>query len=230
VGVTLWSQAVIAEVYTLNALFVALTLLALLLWRERRKVRYFLLSAFLVGLSLTNHLISGLLLPASLLFVALVDRRKLANVKLMLGSAGLFLVGLLPYLYLPVRSAMDPPFEANNPSNIERFFYVVSGGSLRGGFFAFGPAELPARLAFYWGHLLDNLHWGLLVAAMVGFVALLLWDRPAAGLLGFLLFGWVFYSVENDILDIEVYFIPSYLLLALAAAAGSHPCSSLLAQ
>jgi 4-amino-4-deoxy-L-arabinose transferase-like glycosyltransferase len=199
VGVTLWSQAVIAEVYTLNALFVALTLLALLLWRERRKDRYFLLSAFLVGLSLTNHLTSGLLLPASLLFVALVDRRKLANVKLMLGSAGLFLVGLLPYLYLPVRSAMDPPFEANNPSNIERFFYVVSGGSLRGGFFAFGPAELPARLAFYWGHLLDNLHWGLLVAAMVGFVSLLLWDRPAAGLLGFLLFGWVFYSVENDI-------------------------------
>ena len=181
VGVTLWSQAVIAEVYTLNALFVALTLLALLLWRERRNDRYFLLSAFLVGLSLTNHLTSGLLLPASLLFVALVDRRKLANVKLMLGSAGLFLVGLLPYLYLPVRSAMDPPFEANNPSSIERFFYVVSGGSLRGGFFAFGPAELPARPAFYWGHLLDNLHWGLLVAAMVGFVALLLWDRPAAG-------------------------------------------------
>jgi membrane-bound metal-dependent hydrolase YbcI (DUF457 family) len=59
VGVTLWSQAVIAEVYTLNALFVALTLLALLLWRERRKDRYFLLSAFLVGLSLTNHLTSG---------------------------------------------------------------------------------------------------------------------------------------------------------------------------
>jgi membrane-bound metal-dependent hydrolase YbcI (DUF457 family) len=220
VGVTLWSQAVIAEVYTLNALFVAFTLLALLLWRERRKDRYFLLSAFLVGLSLTNHLTSGLLLPASLLFVALVDRRKLANVKLMLGSAGLFLVGLLPYLYLPVRSAMDPPFEANNPNSIERFFYVVSEGSLRGGFFAFGPAELPAGLAFYWGHLLDNLHWGLLVAAMVGFVALLLWDRPAAGLLGYLPFGWVFYSVENDILDIEVYFIPSYLLLALAAAAG----------
>ena len=31
-----WSQAVIAEVYTLNALFVALVLLLLLLWRERR--------------------------------------------------------------------------------------------------------------------------------------------------------------------------------------------------
>ena len=43
---------------------------------------------------------------------------------------------------------------------------------------------------------------------------------PGSGLLGFLLIGWVFYSVENDILDIEVYFILSYLLLALAATAG----------
>ncbi len=220
VGVTLWSQAVIAEVYTLNALFIALTLLALLLWRERRKDRHLLLSAFLVGLSLTDHLTSGLLLPASLLFVALVDWRKLADVKLMLKSVGLFFVGLIPYLYLPIRSAMDPPFEANNPSNFERFWYVVSGGNLRGSFFAFGPAELPGRLAFYWGNLLDNLHWGLLVAAMVGFAALLLWDRPAAGLLGFLYFGWVFYSIENDIPDIEVYFIPTYLVLALAVTVG----------
>ena len=220
VGVTLWSQAVIAEVYTLNALLITLTLLTLLLWRERRRDRYLLLCAFLVGLSLTDHLTSGLLLPASLLFVALVDRRRLANVRLILGSAGLFLVGLMPYLYLPVRSAMDPPFEANNPTNIERFWYVISGGNLRGGFFAFGTAELPGRLAFYWGHLLDNLHWGLLVMAVVGFAALLVWDRPAAGLLGFLFFGWVFYSIENDIPDIEVYFIPTYLVLVLAAAVG----------
>ena len=124
----------------------------------------------------------------------------------------------MPYLYLPY-APTDPPFEANNPSNFERFWYVVSGGNLRGGFFAFGPGELPARLAFYWGHLLDNLHWGLLVAAAVGFVVLFLWDRPAAGLLGFLFFGWVFYSIENDIPDVEVYFVPTYMVLALAAAA-----------
>ena len=219
-GVTLWSQAVIAEVYTLNALFVAFTLLTLLLWRERGRDVYLLLFVFLAGLSLTDHLTSGLLLPAGLLFVALVDRRKLSDAKLALKGFGLFLAGLLPYLYLPLRSAMDPPFEANNPTNLERFWYVVSGGNLTGGFFAFGPAELPGRLSFYWGHLLDNLHWGLLAAAAVGFAALLLWDRPAAGLLGFLYLGWVFYSIENDILDIEVYFVPTYLVLALAAAAG----------
>jgi hypothetical protein len=219
-GVTLWSQAVIAEVYTLNALFVALTLLTLLLWRERRKDRYLLLAAFLVGLSMTDHLTSGLLLPASLLFVALVDWRKLVDVRLLLKGAGLFLVGLTPYLYLPIRSAMDPLFKANNPTNFERFWYVVSGGNLRGGFFAFGPAELPDRLVFYLGHLLDNFHWGLLAAGMVGFVALILWDRAAAALLGFLFLGWLFHAIENDIPDIQLYFIPTYLVLSLAMAVG----------
>ena len=45
-----WSQAVVAEVYTLNALFVALILFVLLLWRGRRRDRYLLLAAFLMGL------------------------------------------------------------------------------------------------------------------------------------------------------------------------------------
>jgi hypothetical protein len=104
--------------------------------------------------------------------------------------------------------------------NFERFWYVVSGGNLRGGFFAFGPAELPDRLAFYWAYLLANLHWGLLVAGMVGFVALLLWDRTVAALLGFLLLGWLFHAIENDIPDVELYFVPTYLVLALTMAVG----------
>jgi hypothetical protein len=219
-GTTLWSQAVMAEVYTLNALLIALTILALLLWRERGKDRYLLLSAFLVGFCMTNHLTSGLLLPASVLFVALVDRRKLLNWRLVLGGMGLFLLGLAPYLYLPLRSAMDPPFKANDPTNFERFWYVVSGGNLRGGFFAFGPAELPGRLAFYLGHLLDNLHWGLVAVGVAGFVALFLRDRAAAGFLGFLYLGWLFHAVENDIPDIQLYFIPTYLVLSLAMAVG----------
>ena len=219
-GGTLWSQAVMAEVYTLNALLVALTVLALLLWRERRRDRYLLLSAFLAGFCMTNHLTSGLLLPASLLFVVLVDWRKLVDLKLVLKGVVLFVAGLAAYLYLPLRSAMDPPFKANDPTNFERFWYVVSGGNLRGGFFAFGPEELPGRLAFYFRHLLDNLHLGLLAAGTVGFVVLLLRERAAAALLGFLYFGWFIHAVENDIPDIQLYFIPTYLVLALAIAVG----------
>src|SRR5918998_6247374 len=82
VGNIFWSQAVIAEVYTLNALFVASIVLVLLLWRDTRRDRYLLVAAFLVGLSLTNHVTSGLLLPTAALFVCTVDRRKLFDWRL----------------------------------------------------------------------------------------------------------------------------------------------------
>src|ERR671913_114674 len=196
-GTALWSQAVIAEVYTLNALFVSVTIVILLLWREYRQDRYLLLSALLVGLCLTNHLTSGLLLPASLLFVALVDWRRLVDVRLVLGGAWLFLLGLTPYLYLPIRAAMDPPMEANNPTDFGRFWYVVS-----------------------WGHLLDNMPFLVVMVALTGAVVVLLKDRAVGIFLGVLFFGWLFHAVENDIPDIDLYFIPTYLVLSLWAAAG----------
>src|SRR5215211_1797969 len=185
-GTALWSQAVIAEVYTLNALFVSVTIVVLVLWREYRKDRYLLLSAFLMGLCLTNHLTSGLLLPSGLLFVALVDWRRLVDVRLVIGGAWLFLLGLTPYLYLPIRAAMDPPMEANNPTDFGRFWYVVSGGNLTGSFFSFGPSELPERMVFYWEHLLDNMPLLVVMVALTGAFVMLLKDRAVSIFLGFL--------------------------------------------
>jgi hypothetical protein len=214
-GTIFWSQAVIAEVYTINALFVALSLVALLLWRNRRRDGYLVLSALCIGLAMTNHLTSGLLLLASFLFVAMVDWRKLVDAKLVLKGIGAFLLGLTPYLYLPIRSSLGAPMVANNPNNLERFLYVVSGGDLRGGFFAFGPAELPGRIAFYGQHLLENFNWVLLAVGMAGFAAMLLWDRAVAVFTGFLFVGWGFHAIENDIVDVQLYFIPTYVVLSL---------------
>jgi len=204
----------------MNALLISLTLVSLLLWRDRERDRYLLLAAFLCGLCLTHHLTSGLLLPASLLFVGLVNWRRLLEWRLMLKSAGLFLLGLTPYLYLPIRSWMDAPMDANNPSNFERFWYVVSGGNLTGSFFAYGPAKLPERLLFYWGHLTDNLNPILIMAALTGAALMVARDRPVGLLLGFLYLGWAFYSIENAIPDVNLYFIPTYLILCLWMAVG----------
>ncbi|WP_166395273.1 glycosyltransferase family 117 protein [Rubrobacter marinus] len=124
-----WSQAVIAEVYTLNALFVAVVVAVLLLWRDRREDRYLMLAALLVGLSLTHHLTSGLLIPAGLAFVFVVDRKKLRRGGLLLRSLGLFLVGLLPYLYLPIRAAMEAPLNEADPSSPGRFLLLVTGAA-----------------------------------------------------------------------------------------------------
>ncbi|MBA2443041.1 MAG: hypothetical protein H0V53_11650, partial [Rubrobacter sp.] len=60
----------------------------------------------------------------------------------------------------------------------------------------------------------------LVAVAVVGFIYLLAKDRPAAAMLGALFAGWLFYAMQYDIDDVYLYFIPSYLLLALFMAVG----------
>jgi hypothetical protein len=75
-------------------------------------------------------------------------------------------------------------------------------------------------MMFYLGHLLENFSWALVVVGIVGFVALLLWERAVGVMLGFLYVGWLFHAIENNIADVELYFIPTYLLLSLCIAVG----------
>jgi hypothetical protein len=219
VGPTYWSQAVIAEVYTMNVLFVGLILLALLLWRDTGRDRYLVLSAFLMGLSLSHHLTSGLLLPAGLLFVALVDYRKLLEWRLVLKGMGTFLVGLTPYLYLPIRASMNPEMNEADPTSPGRFWDLVSGGELTGVFLAYGPYKLVQRATLFGDYLLDELHWAVLAVAVIGALALVR-RRAEAVLVGIPFLGWLFYALEYEIFDFFLYFIPVYLMLAFYVAAG----------
>ena len=75
-------------------------------------------------------------------------------------------------------------------------------------------------MVFYWEHLLGNMPFLVVMVALPGAVVLLLRDRPAGVFLGFLYFGWLIHAVLNDIPDIDLYFIPTYLVLSLWAAAG----------
>ncbi len=71
-GQGMWSQAVIAEVYTLNILFQSLLLLFLYRWMvEPQKSKWLLLCAFAFGLGITNHqtlMFMGLAMAVGILF------------------------------------------------------------------------------------------------------------------------------------------------------------------
>jgi 4-amino-4-deoxy-L-arabinose transferase-like glycosyltransferase len=221
VGNVFWSQAVIAEVYTLNTLFVASVVLVLLLWRDTRRDRYLLAAAFLMGLSLTNHVTSGLFLPTAALFVCALDWRKLLDWRLVLGGAGLFVLGLAPYLYLPVRALIGSPVYEADPSSFARFFELVAGREFGIRFGTFGSEEFLWRLVSLWGYLLEEFHVGLLLVAAVGVVTMLLRDRAGALLVGMPFLGWLIYAIGFDIFDYFIYFIPSYLMLGLFVAVGA---------
>ncbi|MEA3342375.1 MAG: DUF2723 domain-containing protein, partial [Chloroflexota bacterium] len=102
-----WSQAIVAEVYALHNLLTAVILWLLLnplshsptpaLPPARRWQVIFLL----IGLSLTNHLTTALLLPAVAL--GLLWERPRLPLKDWLIAGGLLLVGLSLYLFIPLR-------------------------------------------------------------------------------------------------------------------------------
>lgn len=244
-----WSQAVIAEVYTMNAAFIASVLYVLLLWRESRRSRHLLLAAFLMGLSLTHHLSSALLIPAALLFVYLTDRSLLKNGGLWLKGVGLFALGLLPYVYLPIRATMDAPLNEADPSNIERFLLLVSGGGfllknlldITGGTGSPGgsapsqgsttPTDLwPAakevaagifeRLSPTGEFVLGQFPLLILACGLLGLIHLTATDKAGTVLLGALFLGWMLHALTYSVSDFYVFFIPAYLIFGLFVARG----------
>src|SRR5215210_6226982 len=217
-----WSQAVIAEVYTLNTLLVALVIFLLLLWRDTRDDGHLLLACFSMGLSLTDHLTSGLLLPAGVLFICLVDGRKLIDVRLTLKGAALFLLGLAPYLYLPIRASMDPPLNRVAPETWGSFLHLVTGVEFADRMFVNGPTQLAGRAQQYFSDYLTHqfFYAPLLLLASVGVARLLLRDRPALAMLAFLYLGWLVWALEYDIRDGYVFYIPTYCVLSLFFAVG----------
>ena len=227
-----WSQAVIAEVYTLEALLIALVLLVLLIWRESRDDRFLLLCAFLVGLSLTHHLTSVLLLPAVPAFVFLTDRRVFSEVALMLKTVGLFLLGLLPFLYLPVRAMMHAPLNEADPSTLWRFLLLVTGGSFlaesseKGRHCspsALAIADPSTKLAILGDHLLGQFPLILLLVGVLAAVYLLSTDPAVTILLGTLFFGCLGQAVvylQLGIEDFYVFLIPAFLAFGQCISAG----------
>ena len=228
----LWSQAVIAEVYTLNALFFATVVCLLLLWRMRRGDGVLVLAAFVTGLSLTHHLSSGLLVPAGLLFVALTDRGVFSKRGFLSKGLGAFLLGLLPLVYLPVRAAMNAPLNEADPSTPGRFSNLVTGGSFLAESSEAGRQCVPSalaldgpagKLAVLGREAVLQFPLAFLLAGVVGAAYLLLRDRATAALLGVVFLGSSAQGIAYLWLGIEdfaAFLIPALLVFTFCISAG----------
>jgi hypothetical protein len=126
----LWEQSIITEVYGLNTLFASLYILLILLWKQQtetnRKIHYFLMICYLCGLALANHTSSILFIPVLIIFMLLDDRRIFTDIKSLLAGSFLFVLGLTPYIYLPLASARNPWMDWGNPENWTNFIRTVS--------------------------------------------------------------------------------------------------------
>jgi len=120
-----WSQAIIQEVYTLNTLLFFLLLALALQYAAEKKWRVLCIFVGVYGLGLSNHwpllLLSTpglciILLPA---FTAI--KKALGNWRKVVALLALMMLGVSPYLYLVIRSQMDPLISFYGPTSTQVF-------------------------------------------------------------------------------------------------------------
>lgn len=119
-GLHLWSQAVIAEVYTLHILLVCLILYFILLWRQSQTDRHLYITALITGLAFSNHHLAVLTPPFLLAVVVLCKPKTFCKPKTVILCIVFFCMGLLPYFYLMLAAKTDPYMNWGNPDSWQR--------------------------------------------------------------------------------------------------------------
>ena len=122
---TVWFSAVESEVYAMAMLFCSLDVWVALLWRRTGNGRLLPLLALLLGLGVCVHLMTLLVLPA-LALVVLTGSRPWPLAKRLPALTLFFLLGLTPYLIVPIRAAANPPINEGNPQTVESFRSYIS--------------------------------------------------------------------------------------------------------
>lgn len=118
---TVWSQSNVNEkVYTVSLLTIALLTWLAFRWQENlgkgKDDNLLILMAFVLALSVGNHLMAFLAAPAIGILILLVHPRTLLNWKLYLGGAAAAVLGLSIHLFLPLRSGLGPVINEAAPT------------------------------------------------------------------------------------------------------------------
>jgi len=216
-----WSQAVVAEVYTLNALLVSLTLFLLIKWFQTRRVKYFYLFMLVYALSFGNHMTMITIFPAILIFVLITDATMIGNWRIILAGLGSIALGAGQYIYLYIRTAQHAVYLEQQIHSFRDFINCVSGRQFKSQMFIFSWSEIASkRIPLFFSTISEELNLVFLCLALIGLVVLAKEKTKIFVLLFLAWFGESFFIINFGVPDLDVYFIPIFLIIAVFAAAG----------
>jgi len=255
---TFWFHSTTTEVYSLHVLFVSILLLFFLRYLRKESAGDFVAFFGIWGLSFSNHMLSMTLFPLCLVMAALFIHRK-GSIKIPIGAGLLFLLGLAPYIYLPLRAASRPVLNWGDPSNLKNFLWVISGGEFKTHKLLMEAPGLPFTPSTFRLHVLSRIiqisrwtaeefyrfapHTNLFKGVIFSCIAfLIIWGtgalirRKKSAVIG--IWGAIFISLLMiflyNIPDIEPYFLSFYpfllLLLAFGLTGFLHGCETALLQ
>lgn len=220
----LWSQAVVAEVYTLNALFVGLilwfTLRVPVARSEDSNPWPGMIQPLVIGLALGNH-VTAAIPAAGYMASVLIHTPARERWRALARVLGWIALGLLVYLYLPVRAAAHPPVNWGDPVDWDGFWWVFSGEPYRQ--LAFGlPQTFLADRVGAWASLLIQ-QFGP-AGLILGFFGLFYGRTDSKSFLWLTVGIATLYSVFAifyNTRDSQTYLIPFYLVFAIWIGLGA---------
>ena len=223
-----WSQAIIAELYTAAAAFIATEFFLVLAWRQNGKWGYLFAAGLLGGLSLGVHSTVVLIAPAIMIYLFLITRRR-ADWFAAIGGGALGLVlSLLAFL------ALDA---LNVPSS---YFNSVARPSLSvWGLTSTDFASPFQRLAFLYtayqfrkfmlngsvvgynaGLYLQGMDWSVYILIALGLVRLFTRHWKEALLITLSCVVMMAFVLTYAIWDIYVFFLPTFIPMMLIILSG----------
>lgn len=233
VSYTLWSQSVIAEVYSPGAAFLAIVWLLVLVWYKTGNKSALFAAGVCGGLGLGVHGNLSIVAPAIGVFLLLNWKRWKELWKPALFGA---LLGAVMYLvaffivdlhappanifnagYGPARSAWGLS-ESDVKSPFKRIWFNLSAVQWRGNMFSNPKSDTPQNSRKYIHGLGREFSLLILGLALVGMIFLLIRDwRVGILFIIALVIHWLFYF-NYRVGDQYVFFIPSYMWLAMLAS------------
>ena len=228
-----WRGAIMAEVYSLNALIFALTYWLALIWNGDRRDRWLILLGLVLGAGVVHHRTALILLPTIALWVTIKREKKRDSLlptatnsprcwRLILRRwfilGGFSLLPLLSYLYLPwvALNRTGQTWVYANTSEWNTFWFVVFTREW------WGLVEIPATLSTWIEELTtlfnqqtDQITMGGVIAGLGGLLVV----RRYWWLFGPPLFMLIFFGISYKVPDLDSMLIP--LTLTLSIGLGS---------
>jgi tetratricopeptide (TPR) repeat protein len=216
---TLWCNAIQAEVYTLQNCFIALIALFLVRGLRNREKNSLYVTALLFGLSAGAHIIMILYIPALCFFLWLFYRKFFSPSKL--GVIVMFVIlGASIYLYLPVRSSVDPYYDWGNPENIKNFMVHVTDRKDSSTHFSFSQEKFYQNLKKYGSSYFDEFSLLTIFLGLFGLTVFFRKNRPLMLGLALLFFTQWFFFIR--FWSSSTQHIPTFIFFTIGIAFGIY--------
>lgn len=222
-ALTTWQQATSVEVYSLQLFIVNIFLFIIFkaYYSETKSDKYLILSGFILGLGFANHLTSFMLIPAGLIIFFTKTKKydSKAKYKLLAIVVASTLLGVMLYLYLPLRSAQSPIFNWGEVHrSFDKFMYHVTGAQYQVWMFSGDDTIWKGNLKLFFELIPSQITWIGIIFSFYGLYVLYRGDKVVLSVLLSTALLCVFYSMNYSIHDIDSYFVTAYIAIAIIVA------------